>query len=61
MCIVLNIFMAALLIVLFYFMPTRPLLDLIIGIGKIDPNDPRNARLSLTDNNRKDELQVLAG
>lgn len=61
MSIVRNIFIAALLIFLFYFMPTRQLLHLIIGMGKIDPNDPRNARLSLPDNNRKDELQVSAG
>jgi len=58
--IVRNIFMAALLIVLFYFMLTRPLLHLIIGIGKIDLNEPGNARLYLPDNNLKDELQVLA-
>lgn len=55
-----NIFMAALLIVLFYFMLTRPLLHLIIGMGKIDPNEPGSARLSLPNSNRKDELQVLA-
>ena len=41
-------------------MLTRPLLHLIIRMGKIDLNEPGNARLSLPDNNRKDELQVLA-
>ena len=41
-------------------MLTRPLLYLIIRMGKIDLNEPGNARLSLPDNNRIDELQVLA-
>ena len=41
-------------------MLTRPLLHLIIRMGKIDLNEPGNARLYLPDNNLKDELQVLA-
>ncbi len=55
-----NILLAFILIVLCYFLLTKPLLQLIQGLGRIDPDQPGNIRLSVYNNRREDELQLLA-
>ncbi len=55
-----NILLAFLLVVLCYYLLTKPLLQFIHGMGLIDPDRPGSARLSVYSGRRNDELQLLA-
>jgi signal transduction histidine kinase len=55
-----NIILAVVLVFVFYFILTRPLLDLIEGFRRIDPHKPDRTTLPCPSKMVKDELGVLA-
>ncbi|MBF0194919.1 MAG: hypothetical protein HQL71_10180 [Magnetococcales bacterium] len=55
-----NIILAIVLVFVFYFVLTRPLIDLIEGFRRIDPHKPDRTSLPSPTNMAKDELGLLA-
>lgn len=55
-----NVLLAFVLIILCYYMLTKPLLQLIHGMGQINPDKPGDLRLLMHSRRRKDELQLLS-
>src|SRR5699024_2606471 len=56
-----SLILSVALLGIFYFVLTRPMLDVINALGKVNANKPEKVRLPIPDNHREDEIGTMVG
>ncbi|HTN33320.1 MAG TPA: ATP-binding protein [Marinobacter sp.] len=56
-----SLVLSAALLGIFYLVLTRPMLDVINALGKVNANKPEKARLPIPDDHREDEIGTMIG